>query len=89
MSADVSVLGMKTLVVVLASVAFSVGGAGYYVVTSESEGAQKIYRGLLGISECEANTCSEVGDKPTCSSEEKSACGASCDEEKSEDQNPT
>ena len=70
---------MKALVTFIAIAAVSVGGAGFYYVSSTSE------------SECSASK-EECDQKATCDEGAKPDCGAKTDctdQKKAEDQNPT
>ena len=88
---------MKTLRVLLAMVGISVGGAGLYALTSESENGQKL-RSFIGLTECEgAKECLPLTDDcglkaPCTEAASKPECGAKtdcADQKKAEDQNPT
>ena len=79
---------MKLLVALSTFAAVSVAGAGYFTVTSDTETGKEL-RSLIGMEECEGGTCSDVEAKPACSSEAKSDCGSSCDQEKPQDEFPT
>ena len=79
---------MKLLIALSAFAVVSVAGAGYFTVTSNTETGKEL-RSLIGMEECEGGTCSDVEANPACSSEAKSDCGSSCDEEKPQDEFPT
>ena len=95
---SINFAAMKALTAIMATVAVSVGGAGLFALTSESENGQKL-RSLVGLTECEEGAreclpltdecglnapCSEAASKPECGA--KPAC---TDQKKIEDQNPT
>ena len=86
-TADDSLAAMKALVTFIAIAAVSVGGAGFYYVSSNSAKAEC----SASKEECSPLT-EECGLKAPCDEGAKPDCGAkpACtDQKKAEDQNPT